>query len=50
MAVNGIPMTARPVEALTEEEARAELQTLFSDPAEVEKWLAQMPLRKGVEA
>jgi catechol 2,3-dioxygenase-like lactoylglutathione lyase family enzyme len=30
----------------TEEEARAELETLFSDPAEVEKWLAQMPLRK----
>jgi catechol 2,3-dioxygenase-like lactoylglutathione lyase family enzyme len=30
----------------TEEEARAELQTLFSDPAEVEKWLARMPLKK----
>jgi len=30
----------------TEEEARAELQTLFSDPAEVEKWLRHMPLRK----
>jgi len=30
----------------TEEEARAELQTLFSDPQEVEKWLARMPLRK----
>jgi catechol 2,3-dioxygenase-like lactoylglutathione lyase family enzyme len=30
----------------TEEEARAELQTLFSDPAEVEKWLAHMPLKK----
>lgn len=29
----------------TEEEARAELETLFSDPAEVEKWLAHMPLR-----
>jgi hypothetical protein len=29
----------------TEEEARAELQTLFSDPAEVEKWLAKMPLK-----
>jgi hypothetical protein len=30
----------------TEEEARAELETLFSDPGEVEKWLARMPLRK----
>jgi len=30
----------------TEEEARAELATLFADPAEVERWLAQMPLRK----
>ena len=30
----------------SEEEARAELATLFSDPAEVEKWLARMPLLK----
>lgn len=30
----------------TEEEARAELETLFSDPKEVEKWLARMPLKK----
>jgi len=30
----------------TEEEARAELETLFSDPAEVEKWLARMPLKR----
>jgi len=30
----------------TEEEARAELETLFSDPKEVEYWLAQMPLKK----
>ena len=29
----------------TEEEARAELATLFSDPAEVERWLSQMPLK-----
>jgi glyoxylase I family protein len=29
----------------SEEEARAELQTLFSDPSEVRKWLAAMPLR-----
>jgi hypothetical protein len=28
--------------AQTEEEARAELRTLFSDPREVEKWLAHM--------
>ena len=30
----------------TEDEARAELATLFADPAEVERWLAQMPLKK----
>jgi catechol 2,3-dioxygenase-like lactoylglutathione lyase family enzyme len=30
----------------TEAEARAELATLFSDPAEVERWLARMPLRR----
>jgi hypothetical protein len=30
----------------TEEEARAELETLFSDPKEVERWLRRMPLRK----
>ena len=30
----------------TEAEARAELETLFSDPQEIEKWLARMPLRK----
>jgi catechol 2,3-dioxygenase-like lactoylglutathione lyase family enzyme len=30
----------------TEEEARAELTTLFADPAEVERWLAHMPLKK----
>lgn len=29
----------------TEAEARAELATLFSDPREVEKWLAAMPLK-----
>jgi len=28
----------------TEEEARAELETLFDNPADVERWLAQMPL------
>ena len=30
----------------TEEEARAELETLFSDPKEVDQWLAHMPLKK----
>jgi catechol 2,3-dioxygenase-like lactoylglutathione lyase family enzyme len=30
----------------TEEEARSELETLFSDPKEVDKWLRQMPLRR----
>lgn len=28
----------------TEAEARAELETLFEDPADVGKWLARMPL------
>src|SRR5207248_7454878 len=31
----------------TEEEARAELETLFTEPAEVEKWLRHMPLRSS---
>jgi catechol 2,3-dioxygenase-like lactoylglutathione lyase family enzyme len=30
----------------TEQEARAEIETLFSDPAEVERWLERMPLKK----
>ena len=34
----------------TEEEARAELATLFDDPQELEKWLASMPLRKETPA
>lgn len=34
----------------TEEEARAELATLFSDPAEVDRWLRRMPLREGAAA
>ncbi|MBS0336754.1 MAG: VOC family protein [Proteobacteria bacterium] len=34
----------------TEEEARAELETLFSEPREVEKWLAQMPLKAHEKA
>ena len=28
----------------TEDEARAELETMFDDPAEIERWLAGMPL------
>jgi hypothetical protein len=28
----------------TEAEARAELPTLFDDPAETEEWLGRMPL------
>lgn len=34
----------------TEEEARSELETLFSDRSEVEKWLAHMPLKKEAAA
>ena len=34
----------------TEEEVRAELETLFSDPREVEKWLRHMPLRQTTSA
>jgi len=30
----------------TAAEARAELETLFADPAEVDKWLAHMPLKR----
>ena len=30
----------------TEAEARAELETLFSDPKEVQRWLRHMPLKK----
>ncbi len=33
----------------TEEEARAELETLFSDPKEVQKWLRHMPLKKEIK-
>jgi catechol 2,3-dioxygenase-like lactoylglutathione lyase family enzyme len=34
----------------TEAEARAELETLFSDPGEVDKWLRQMPLKEEARA
>jgi catechol 2,3-dioxygenase-like lactoylglutathione lyase family enzyme len=30
----------------TEEEARAELETLLDDPAEIDRWLAGMPLKR----
>jgi hypothetical protein len=34
----------------SEEEARAELATLFDDPAEIERWLARMPLARAAPA
>ena len=34
----------------TEAEARAELETLFSDPKEVDKWLRHMPLKEEAHA
>ena len=34
----------------TEAEARAELETLFSDPNEVDKWLRHMPLKEEAHA
>jgi hypothetical protein len=34
----------------SEDEARAELGTLFADPARVEFWLGQMPLREHADA
>ena len=34
----------------TEGEARAELATLFADPAEVDRWLARMPIKREVGA
>ena len=40
------PMTNVESVLQTEKEAREELETLFSDAAEVEKWLEQMPLKK----
>ena len=34
----------------TEAEARTELETLFSDPEEVDRWLRQMPLKEEAHA
>jgi hypothetical protein len=34
----------------TEAEARTELETLFSDPQEVQKWLRHMPLKEEAHA
>jgi catechol 2,3-dioxygenase-like lactoylglutathione lyase family enzyme len=47
-ATSRAPAGANVVESVlqSEEEARAELETLFSDPKEVDKWLAAMPLLK----
>lgn len=42
------PMTNVESVLQTEEEARAELETLFSNAREVERWLAQMPLKKEI--
>ncbi|MEQ1946984.1 MAG: VOC family protein [Bryobacteraceae bacterium] len=46
LATNLLEDDASAVESVlqTEKEAREELETLFSDPAEVDKWLQQMPL------
>ena len=47
IATSRVPQPGTVVESVlqTEAEARAELETLFSDPREVEKWLAAMPLK-----
>jgi hypothetical protein len=34
----------------TEEEARQELETLFDDPAVVNRWLSGMPLKEAERA
>jgi catechol 2,3-dioxygenase-like lactoylglutathione lyase family enzyme len=48
IATSRAPASEGVVESVlqTEEEARAELATLFADPAEVERWLARMPIRR----
>lgn len=47
IATSREPLTGNLVESAyqTEEEARAELQTLFDDPAVVQFWLDRMPLK-----
>jgi catechol 2,3-dioxygenase-like lactoylglutathione lyase family enzyme len=52
IATSRAPVEQGVVESVlqTEEEARAELATLFADPAEVERWLARMPLRRAAGA
>jgi catechol 2,3-dioxygenase-like lactoylglutathione lyase family enzyme len=52
LATSRTPTKVDVVESVlqTEEEARAELETLFTDPAEVDKWLAQMPLKRDTVA
>ena len=44
LAANALAQSAALAFGKTEAEARAELETLFDDPAEVEKWLKVMPL------
>jgi catechol 2,3-dioxygenase-like lactoylglutathione lyase family enzyme len=46
LATSRLPITQGVVESVrqTEEEAREELETLFSDPSEVQAWLDRMPL------
>ncbi|HTP95913.1 MAG TPA: VOC family protein [Burkholderiales bacterium] len=48
IATSRVPTELGVVESVlqTEEEARAELATLFDDPAVVEAWLAKMPLHR----
>ena len=52
IATSRVPQPGTVVESVlqTEAEARAELETLFSDPREVEKWLAAMPLKAAESA
>jgi catechol 2,3-dioxygenase-like lactoylglutathione lyase family enzyme len=47
---NGTPRGVVESVLQSEDEARAELETLFSDPAEVQKWLAHMPLKSEATA
>lgn len=51
-ATTRLPQPGGVVESVlqSEDEARAELATLFDDPAEVDAWLARMPLKPHVVA
>jgi catechol 2,3-dioxygenase-like lactoylglutathione lyase family enzyme len=52
IATSSAPAEQGVVESVlqTDAEARAELATLFADPAEVERWLARMPIRHDTAA